>query len=248
MAYSREARRRAQALRARSTEWIVDTFERGFRCIRTFARVVGVSPETAREVLAERGVELGYDQARARNVVMRLEDSVLTRLLEEEKTYAGIAVRLGVNVTLVESAYQRRGLGPGSGGRRRIAWTREALQALAVRGYGSTLIGRALGVTPRAVINAQRRLGLRPPETRRGSAEHREALRRSSYNVFRCPKVKLPNGHVVRAPIAVPNIDLAELNRVVLPPTPEATATAPTPPSLFRSARVAPLPMNGGEA
>lgn len=246
MPYSREARRRAQALRARSTEWIVDTFERGFRCVRTFARVVGVSSDTAREVLVERGVALGYDQASARNVVMRLEDSVLTRLLEDEKSYAGVAARLGVRATLVATAYQRRGLGLGSGGtNRKVAWTREALVELERRGLGSTLIARALGVTPNAVIRAQRKFGLRPARVRRGSAEHRVLLKRAGINARRCPRVKLPNGRVVHAPIAVPTIDMSELNRLVLPPTTEATATAP---SKFPSPRNAAQPMNGGDS
>jgi hypothetical protein len=246
MPYSREARRRAQALRARSTEWIADTFERGFRCVRTFARVNGVSPDTAREVLIERGVEFGYDRALARNVVMRLEDSVLTRLLEEERTYARVAARLGVSTTLVEVTYQRRGLGLGSGrNNTKIPWTREALMELERRGLGSTLIARALGVTANAVIDAQRRLGLRSPRARRGSEECRATLRRAGVNARQCPRVKLPDGRVVRTPIAVPPIDMAELNRLVLPPTTEATATSP---SAFPKMRNTPVPMNGGDS
>lgn len=245
MAYSKEARRRTQTLRARSTEWIVDAFERGFKCMRTFARATGVSPETAREILLERGIELGYDQAQARNVVMRLEDSVLTRLLTEERTYARVAARLGVNAALVEVAYQRRGLGLGSGGtNRKVAWTREALVELERRGLGSTLIARALGVTPHAVLNAQRKYGLRPAKpTRRGSEECRAILKRAGANARRCPRVKLPNGRVVRAPIAVPPIDMSELNRLVLSPTTESTATSP---SAFPKARSVAQPMNGG--
>jgi hypothetical protein len=57
--------------------------------------------------------------------------------------------------------------------------------------------------------------------------------------------VKLPDGRVVRTPIAVPPIDMAELNRLVLPPTTEATATSP---SAFPKMRNTPVPMNGGDS